>query len=218
MSGAESRIVRYLCEERSQASAAAAALLARRLREDLATGSRAGLVVSGGSTPADCLNRLAKETLSWDRVDVCLTDERCVPVDSDLSNARMVRAQLLEAGAREATLHSLTETGIAALPLPFSAVLVGMGTDGHFASIFPDMPDLGAALDVVGAQSLMTVRTAASPVTRVTMTLALLLNAQQIVLLAFGEEKRRILAQPGALPVATLLAQTITPITVVWAP
>ena len=101
---------------------------------------------------------------------------------------------------------------------PFAAVLLGMGADGHFASIFPDMENLEAALCLGSSALLLEVATSASPWSRVTMTLPLLCRARQIVLLAFGEDKRRVLDRAGDFPVGALLRQTQTPVRVVWAP
>ncbi|MEM6708775.1 MAG: 6-phosphogluconolactonase [Pseudomonadota bacterium] len=218
MSTGRARVSWSAFADRSQAAAHAAAVIAARLAEDLSSQDRVSIVVSGGSSPVECLGLLAREPIDWARVDVILSDEREVREDHELSNARMVREAFFNQGAEAAVLHSLTEPSLVALPQPFSAVLLGMGTDGHFASVFPDMNDLDAALALDEPRDLMSVVTAASPVARVTQTLSRLLRTQQILLLVFGEEKRAVLDAPAGKPIAALLEQTQTSVALIWAP
>jgi len=203
---------------RDAASAAAAALVTGALSARLSRQAEAALVVSGGRTPAVSLSRLAATPLDWNRVAVTLTDERCVPVDDDASNERMVRRRLLRDKAAGARFARLDGDGLASLPRPFACSLIGMGEDGHFASLFPDMDGLDAALDLDGPATCVPARTAASPHGRVTMTLALLAQSDLLLLLAFGEAKLAVLEEPDGLPVAALLAQGRAPLQVIWAP
>ena len=203
---------------REIAASAAADQLADCVRRDLEEKNTVSLVLSGGNTPKRCLSLLAKKDLAWSRVQICLTDERCVDIDRKERNARMLQEHFFNIGAADAQFFDLTETGLAQLHKPFSAVLVGMGEDGHFASIFPDIEKLDEALDPNSAPKLLDVVTAASPVQRVSMSLSLLLQSKQIVLLAFGDFKRAILEDPNGYPVAALLRQTQSPLRVVWAP
>lgn len=203
---------------RDAASAAAAALVTGALSARLSRQAEASLVVSGGRTPAASLSRLAATPLDWDRVAVTLTDERCVPVDDDASNERMVRQRLLRDKAAGARFARLDDDGLASLPRPFACSLIGMGEDGHFASLFPDMDGLDAALDLDGPAGCVPVRTAASPHGRVSMTLALLAQSDLLLLLAFGEAKLAVLEEPDGLPAAALLRQRRAPLQVIWAP
>ncbi len=203
--------------DRTGAARAAAAALADALRARLVAHDRAAIAVSGGTTPAEAFGLLAAEALPWDRVQVTLTDERRVPVDDPASNEGMLRRTLLINGASAAEFVALEADALEALPERFSAVLVGMGEDGHFASIFPDLADLEGALDPDADESCREVRTAASPHPRTTLSVARLLASDLIVLLAFGEAKRAVLEAPDGLPVAALLAQTRTPVRVLWA-
>jgi 6-phosphogluconolactonase len=97
-----------------------------------------------------------------------------------------------------------------------------MGEDGHFASLFPDFEDLEEALDPESRDQCVMVRTAGSPYLRISLTLSALLDSNSIVLLFFGQAKRRVFeaAAAGAsnYPVAALLAQDTVPVTVIWAP
>jgi 6-phosphogluconolactonase len=97
-----------------------------------------------------------------------------------------------------------------------------MGEDGHFASLFPDFEDLQKALDPGGRAQCITVQTTASPHLRISLTLSALLNSRHIVLLIFGEVKRRVFeaANNGdsPYPIESLLHHARSPLTVVWAP
>ena len=115
----------------------------------------------------------------------------------------------------------LIEQDLEDLGRPFSAALLGMGEDGHFASLFPDFKDLKNALDPLGAAQCITVRTAGSPHLRISLTLSALLDSAHIVLLIFGVAKRTVFeaAKTGgsAYPIEALLTHARSPLTVIWA-
>lgn len=199
---------------RDLASRAAAVWLEARLRQGLARAAPAGLIVSGGSTPGPCLEMLAQADLDWSQVEVSLTDERQVPVDDDASNERMVRKCLLQGDAGAAVFRKVGE-------LPADSVvcsLVGMGDDGHFASIFPDNSSLAQLLDETAPPAVSEVTTGASPYLRSTINLAYLLQGQAVLLLIFGADKKKIIAEPAGLPIAALLQQQKVTVDVYWAP
>ncbi|MEM7080263.1 MAG: 6-phosphogluconolactonase [Pseudomonadota bacterium] len=197
--------------------AAASAFVARQiiaaLNAELARANTATLVVSGGTTPQACFAELASSDLPWRRIKIALSDEREVPVDHPDSNQRMLRTHLLTRRAAEAEYVDLSNLGTEA----FAAVLVGMGEDGHFASIFPDADNLASAIALDNPAATIEVATAASPHLRRSMTLARLLNSHETILLCFGAAKRTILDAPENYPVADLLQQDRSPVTVVWA-
>ena len=221
--------------DREAASIAAAQALATRIEARLRDDATARLVVSGGSTPVDCFHALAATSLDWAKVSIYLSDERWVEPGSADSNERLAREQLLTGAAAAARLVPVYRTGksiesrcaeldaeIRALPAPFAAALLGMGEDGHFASLFPDAADLGRGLDPNGDARCLAVDTAASPLRRVSLTLAALARSDAILVLIFGAAKRRVLEQAqdgeGDYPIAALLALETIPITVYWAP
>lgn len=222
-------------ENRAQAATVAARRIVDALEPALNATAHASLVVSGGSTPAETYERLSKAALDWSRVHVVPSDERWVePIDDD-SNERMLVETLLVGKAEEATLVSLYRQGMTPaaaseavdrelrdIPLPFTAVVLGMGVDGHFASLFPDANNLAEGLDADGARYCLPVDTAASPHPRVTLTLAALLNSREIVLLFYGDAKRKVYEHAKSpdsdLPVSRLLNQSRAPVRVVWAP
>ncbi len=231
------RPIEEIYSQREMASAIAAERIASALRRRLAAGGEAVLVCSGGSTPGRCYDALSATPLDWSRVRVTLSDERWVPADDEKSNERLVRERLLRGEAREADFVPLyrqglspeqgcealtADAGAGRLPRPFACSLLGMGEDGHFASLFPDSAALAAGLDPAGDSLCLPVVTAASELPRVTLTLAPLAESEEIVLLIFGEKKWAVYerARDGdtSLPVAALLASAPTPVRVVWAP
>lgn len=200
-------------DNQQRASEFAAQTISKRLLARLEVSERACLVVSGGSTPIECLSILSNMDLPWGRIDVTLTDERNVPVDHAESNEKMVRETLLTANAATARFVRLGEENIKSLQ-PFACCLAGMGEDGHFASIFPDSPQLKEAITSIA--EVLVVTTPSSPLSRTTMTLDSLIKSDELVLLVFGEEKRKILSAPDEYTISHLL--DASPVHVVWAP
>lgn len=220
---------------RDEASIAAAQALATLIGRRLALQGEASLVVSGGTTPGRCFAELAATDLEWQNVSVILSDERWVPPDSEDSNERLVRETLLRDRAAGANLLSVYQPDttpearsedmageIRALPFPFAAALLGMGEDGHFASLFPDASNLSEGLDTESAVLCLPVTTAASPHPRISLTLSALSRSDEIVLLVFGEAKRGVIEAArkadSDLPIARLLRQKRAPVNVYWAP
>ncbi len=220
-------------EARDAASAAAAARIAELLEYRLEHQPRASIVVSGGTSPLDCFGALARTPLDWDRVEVLLSDERWVPPDHEDSNEKLAREALLVDAAAAAELKPVYAEGMTPeqrcddlqdpLPvLPFSCSLIGMGADGHFASLFPDADNLNLGLDVESGRLYVPVATEASPHPRVSMTLAGISRSDEIVMLFFGEEKlavyERAREDADGFPVSKLLRQKRAPVRVFWAP
>ncbi len=229
-----SEIVEHYFASRDEASVAAAEHIAAALRTQLSSQDDAALIVTGGSSPARCYSELADTELEWSHVHVLLSDERWVPATDDNSNEKLVRETLLVDKAADAELMPTysAETSVVerclelnellpAMPLPFACTLLGMGEDGHVASLFPDAGNLAAGLDEKSADWCIPVSTAASPHPRVSLTMKALLASEQIVLLIFGESKRDVYEQakatPDAFPVSKLLSQDRRPVHIFWA-
>jgi 6-phosphogluconolactonase len=225
----------FLFESREAATTAAANRLADALLRRLNGNGNASLVVSGGTSPAKCLEELSSAPLDWQRVHILLSDERWVPVDDPNSNENMVRRTLLQNCAAHAHLLPIydgstdvlsrcqaLEVEIRAIPIPFAAALIGMGEDGHFASLFPDFDQLKSGLDVDFSGLCMPVSTAASAHARISLTLAAISRSDEVVLLIFGDAKRGVYEQAkldsNGFPVSRLLRQKRAPVHVYWAP
>lgn len=225
----------HFFDTREEASVAAAAQIADALNRRLRQQKAASLVVSGGTSPAQCFAALAHADIDWSRVGVVPSDERWVPGEHQDSNEALVRSSLLVNGAASADLlpfyssDSTVEERAAALdkeirfvPFPFACSLLGMGTDGHFASLFPDADNLVEGLDLESPKLCLPIQTDASPYPRISLTLAALSRSDEIVLLIFGDEKRKIYEKAKAgnarYPVTRLLRQKRAPVTVYWAP
>ncbi len=152
--------------------------------------------LSGGKTPRAVYERLGPDYLPWDTVDLFFGDERCVPSDHELSNYRMVKEALLDR-IPQVRAHFLHDPGeyaevlLAALGKTgsFDLLLLGMGEDGHTASLFPGSPALAEDRRwVVAAPGV-------PPATRrLTITPALIRVARHVLVIVAGEAKARILA------------------------
>lgn len=223
----------HIFETRLEASEAAAERIAALLAHRLDNQSEASIVVSGGTSPGQCFSILSKTPLDWGRVQVVLSDERWVPADHEDSNEKLVRETLLVDEASEAALLPVFADDMSPeercdalqdpLPaLPFACSLIGMGADGHFASLFPDAEQLDHGLDVESGRLYIPVATAASPYSRISMTLAGISRSDEIVLLFFGEEKlavyKQALEESNGFPVSRLLRQKRAPVSLYWAP
>jgi 6-phosphogluconolactonase len=232
---------RWVHEHRFPDRQALAAALAGEIKVDLEEAIPArgagSLVVSGGRTPALMFRRLSEEKLDWTRVWVTLADERWVETTAEASNERFVRESLLigpaaaahfvglknpaptpEAGADWAT-RALTR-----VPHPFDVVVLGMGDDGHTASLFPGSLALARALDPGAPPACVAINALVAPHARVSLNLAALLDARRIVLHIEGDKKWEVYQRartPGTaaeMPVRAVLQQKGVPVDVYWAP
>lgn len=213
---------------------ALAASVADTLRHALDQRGQASLVVSGGRTPAALFHALSTQSLDWSKVSVIPADERWVDEDDAQSNAGMIRQVLLQDCAAPARLLSLKqpgatpEDGLAAcsqmlgqLAPPLDVVILGMGLDGHTASLFPDAAELPAAL--ASTAPCHALNPSSQPSARISLTPALLNQARRRILHIEGDDKRIVFeaaqAQPQPLryPIAMALADTLpTPLEVYW--
>jgi 6-phosphogluconolactonase len=207
------------------------------LEEAIASRDAASLIVSGGRTPVKLFEQLRSEPLDWGKVWVTLADERWVDTQSDDSNERLVREHLLtgagaaahfvglknpaatpEAGAEWAT-RALTR-----VPHPYDVVILGMGEDGHTASLFPGSMALSRGLDTTLPPACLAVNATKAPHARISLNLRALLNSRRIILHIEGAGKWEVYQRargPGPiaeLPVRGVLHQREVPVDVFWAP
>ena len=222
-------------DNREEAARAAAVRIGEALQRRLEAQGDASVVVSGGTSPAGVFAELASKALAWSDVHVILSDERWVPADHEASNEKLVRDTLLSGEAQQASLLPVYKAGVTIeercgelndelrlAPFPFACALLGMGEDGHFASLFPDADNLDEGLDVDSSELCIPVNTAASPYPRVSLTLAALSRSDEILLLIFGDAKRAVYdnakKEANGHPVSHLLRQKRAPVHVYWAP
>ncbi|MBL8772772.1 MAG: 6-phosphogluconolactonase [Phenylobacterium sp.] len=203
---------------------AAAQAVAAALAGAVTARGRASLVATGGRSPGPVYDRLAGAPLDWTRIAVTLSDERCAPPDDPVSNARLVRERLLvgpAARARFLPLWPAPEPAAVAVLTPFDAVMLGMGEDGHVASLIPGDPGLEDALTTADLLRPVPAGLGRPPVARITLTLSALLHARAIFLLVAGETKRGVVERALAgddLPVGRLLARAKAPVRIFWTP
>lgn len=211
------------------------AFVSNALESSIEALGKASLLVSGGSTPKQFFERLSHAEINWSKVDVGLVDERLVPDDHPDQNGGMVKELLLQNNAASANFiplifdanNSLSNLKLARISVtqllqPFTVVLLGMGTDGHTASLFPDSPDLEEAMKLDQPHDLMTVNTASSPYERITFTRKALLNTNNLILHFYGKEKEEILEKARyeeaykPFPIQAFIYQDQVKINVFW--
>ena len=200
----------------------------------------ARLAIPGGSTPELVYAALVKrKDIDWSQVTLIPTDDRLVPLDHELSNYRKIEGFF---GAKKAELVSLVDEAaigdyqeagrladarLSLLQWPLDLACLGMGEDGHTASIFPG-PDLDRAVSGPRERRAVGVRPEPmpehAPVERVTLTAAALASARAVMILLRGQEKREALERAikegplSSLPIARLIAAIETPIDIFWTP
>jgi 6-phosphogluconolactonase len=233
--GLPTRVRQSLFDDGPAMAAALADRVAAMLRHALSQRGEASLVVAGGKSPVPVFQALAQRKLPWARVTVTLADERWLPPEHPDSNAGLVLAHLLKGPAAAARFVPLyggeasPEAGLeacaarlAAMPRPFDVILLGMGEDGHFASLFPGGLGVPAMLEEEGP-ALGAVHPPAAPHPRMSLGLAALLDARQVLVQIQGPRKAAVLeaaaaASPAHLPIAALLHQNRTPVQVFFSP
>jgi 6-phosphogluconolactonase len=227
-------------EWREEASADAVASrlatdIAGLLHAALANTGEALLAVSGGATPVRFFDKLSREDLDWEKVTIILADERCVPIESSRSNARLVALNLLQNKAAKARFEglyepagtaeevaSLADERMRALPFPPDAIVLGMGTDGHVASLFPDWDRLEYGLNPATSDFVLPVHAPSAVEPRLTLPLARIAETPFIALLMEGEEKKQVLREildgkRGAIvPVWEVIKNAQSPVRIYW--
>ncbi|MFT6778844.1 MAG: 6-phosphogluconolactonase [Paraglaciecola sp.] len=218
-----------------QLNTAFARKITKLLRDGIEENGRASLVVSGGRTPADLFNVLSKSNLEWNKVDISLADERWVDNTDEASNEKMLRAKLLINNAVNAnfvplkTAHGDAENAILTctdnlqkMHTPFDVLILGMGEDGHTASLFPCSQQIAQGLDLESGKTCIAVQPTTAPNQRMSLTLPALLNSNQIFLHLTGESKKEVLntvlSDEDALVMPIRAVLQNADVELVWAP
>lgn len=220
---------------REAAAATLASAVATDIQAGVADNQAARVVLCGGTSPVEMFHSLASRPLGWGRVTVVPSDERWVPVDHEDSNEGLLNRTLLQGAAANARLLGLyrhdrdradaladIDADISKLGGAFDHVVLGMGGDGHTASIFPHAVNVEAML--AARQRVLTPELPAGETPRVSLSLPSLLSARAISLLFFGADKRAVFERaaagepPATLPIAAILNNAPVPVRVFWAP
>jgi len=193
------------------------------------------IALPGGKTPLPIYAKLAAAKLDWKRVTIIPTDDRLLPMTDELSNVRAIARTFLPAGARVfpitgdiadyALAGNSANAKLSELKFPLDLAWLGVGRDGHTASIFPG-PDLDAALNAPKGRNAIGVMPdplpAEAPVARVTLTRSALLSARTLLITVTGQDKRDLLegaiadGHSSKLPIGRVLAEAEQPIDIHW--
>lgn len=202
------------------------------LKEAVDARKKASLVVSGGSTPKPFFEALGTMDLPWEKIYVTLADERWLSPGSEDSNEKLVRAHiknlvhfvpLKNAAATPAEGEKEAEAAIKSL-LPFDVVILGMGDDGHTASLFPNHAGLKEGLKQDSQRICLGIEDSPKPPpSRMTLTYSALVHCSHLILHITGNDKQQVLEKAKEstnvieLPIRAFLNQLQTPVDIYWA-
>lgn len=194
-------------EQRQLLDEALADKVAAILNSAVKQKGKASIAVSGGSTPKGFFNSLSKKRLPWAQITITLADERWVDIDSNDSNTKLVHENLLQNEAmnakffhlkqgRELTAETLSDLNVAATQqlLPLDVLILGMGEDGHTASLFPCSDEISECF-LPDSAPLLKVVPKTAPHQRITFSFAALAQSKNTILHISGSSKKRVLAK-----------------------
>ena len=181
----------------------------------------AKIAVSGGTTPLLFFDYLSREELDWTRTTITLVDDRCVPVDHERSNEGLVRERLLINNAQKAEFDPiLGRSGETLLDPPCDVTVLGMGADGHTASLFANGNNYSKAINPDTAIGYMDMDSPDLPESRITMTLPNIVQSKNLYLHIEGQEKADVLENAlnsPAFPIHHIVRHPATRLKVRWA-
>ena len=229
------KLIKFISREAldSKLAETVADILSKAIEEK----GKASIAVSGGSTPKGFFAILSKSDINWSKVTVTLADERWVDVDSEASNTRLVHENLLKNNAQKATFfhlkqgENLSEEVLERLNissknnlLPLDVLILGMGEDGHTASLFPCSDQITNGLDVDNSDALIAVQPTSAPHQRISFSFASLICSKNVFLHLCGENKQKVLERalnandPLEMPIRAFLQHPTLEVNTFWAP
>jgi 6-phosphogluconolactonase len=182
--------------------------IVKSLKQAIDKKGHASIAVSGGQTPIPLFRLLSQQNLDWHNVFITLVDDRWVDDTDDASNEKLVLTYLLQNKAKWANFVGLkngcdnpfdgaeiTDKILNKVPMPFDVLILGMGEDGHTASLFPGATNLPAGLDMKSGRKVVGMVPLTASLDRITLTLPTILDSQNIYLHLVGESKMQVLEQ-----------------------
>jgi 6-phosphogluconolactonase len=226
-------VQQHLYPDAATDAQALAEAVAQLLRSALAERSLASLMLSGGKSPIPFFKQLSLLKLDWSRVVVGMVDDRWVDGSDADSNEKLLREYLLKNEAASARLVPLknahkepeqgvdeAEKAVAEIPQPFDALVLGVGDDGHTASLFPSADETPAAM--VSKRLVAATRPQTAPHARITLTFPTILNSRAIFVAINGASKRAVVEQAVVaeppLPIGEVLLHSAAPVHLYWSP
>lgn len=226
-------------DDRASLISAMAQDTTRVLRNALKEKQSAAWAVSGGNSPIPLFEAMNTINIDWENITIPLVDDRWVPEDHPRSNAAMVKRTLLQNNAAKAKFFPLYREGQSPFDCYTSVssaydasvqeldlAVLGMGPDGHTASLFPGAKGLEEAFNIEGAPSIAPIEAVKSDVTgdevlRLTLSARALVKCQHLFLLLTGADKKEVFMaatdENSTLPIGRLMRQLSRPITVYYA-
>lgn len=173
-------------------------LITKNLSSSINKYQNASIAVPGGTSPIKIFNELSKQKLDWSKVQITLVDDRLVDPDNDHSNQKLINDYLLKNEAKKSKFIPLNKNLNKGddFKFPLDVCLLGIGNDGHFASLFPNMINNTNMLDPKSKSSIDEVKANGNPfVPRISMNLPLILSSNLIILLIKGKLKQEVLRE-----------------------
>lgn len=220
-------------------TATMAAALSRHLQQlshdAIADHGSVRIGLAGGSTPMAAYADFAAAAMPWPKVRMALIDERCVPLTDPQSNERAIAAAFADVMAQLGAWQGLytetadpacaADTAVRGFGLPFDITVIGMGADGHIASLFAESADYQAAMEAAAGRVVMPMRFApgVGKTDRLSFTLPALLQTRHVLFCISGADKRDVLehsldGRARHYAVARFLAEYAGPVDIFWSP
>ncbi|NRA64774.1 MAG: 6-phosphogluconolactonase [Pseudobacteriovorax sp.] len=229
-------IIRHEFDNKESMNVDLCSYIVKDLKEGIEKNGSASLVVSGGSTPRPLFKKLSTSDLDWSKVTITLADDRWVGTDHEASNEKLVRDNLLQNKAAKARFIGLKtdekspfnaektcHQQLSDMPHPFDVVVLGMGLDGHTASMFPCSNELQSVVDEESLY-VKAVQPTSAPFARMSLTLKSIINAKHLYIQIAGEDKRDVLdkalsiGDEAEMPIRYVFRTPLRHLHVFWAP